>query len=340
MTDVQILRIVKEMEDSVVSTRIRLARNVVGMPFPKKMTGEQAQILTNAVKRALGRNYDFISVKDTDENILGSLVERHLISKELMTSRFGSVLISNDDTVSIMLCEEDHIREQVIIQGFALDSAFEIADSVDEQIGLGVDFAYSENLGHLTACPTNLGTGMRASVMLFLPALTLTKTFDSAVKSLSGYHITVRGVYGEGSEAHGYFYQISNARTLGQSEYEIIETVKLATAKLLNAEKQAREILYDKKEIKLKNDIFRAYGILRSAFTLGVDEYLRYTAFVKLGVYYGLINGISVPTLDELTSSMQPYSLISVGELPPETDEAIDIERAKQVREFFGSLID
>ena len=337
MTDEQVL---KEMKDSVVSTRIRLARNVVGVPFPKKMTSAQAEFVIGAVKNALGRRFERICVNEVDENFVGSLVERHLISKELMSSSFGSVLIGEDDVVSVMLCEEDHIREQVIMQGFALDNAFELADSIDETIGLSVKFAYNETLGHLTACPTNLGTGMRASVMLFLPALTLTKTMERTVKSLSSYHIAVRGVYGEGSDAHGYFYQISNARTLGQSEYEILDTVKSATVRLLNAEMQAREILYEKNEIKLKNDIFRAYGILRSAYMLSVDEYLRYTAFVKLGAYYGLIGGFSVSELDSLTSAVQPYSLVSVGQLPPETDEAIDIERAKLVREFFGSLID
>ncbi|MBQ8881872.1 MAG: ATP--guanido phosphotransferase [Clostridia bacterium] len=331
-------RLFEQMQDSVVSTRIRLARNIHGLPFPQKMTGADATVALNSVYKALGGRYELITVNDTPQVVLGALVERHLISKELLSSPNGAVLLGNDDTVSVMLCEEDHIRLQVILPGFALENAYAVADGVDEIIGMKVKYAYSSALGHLTACPTNVGTGMRASVMLFLPALTLTKTLTRQVNSLVNYHITLRGVYGEGSDALGYFYQVSNAQTLGLSEEETVQNVKKATSILLYAEQNAREIMYEKNEIKIKDEVSRAYGILRSAYTLSADEYLQRSAFVKLGAYYGLLPVTDVPAIDEMITAMQHYNLISSADLPLETDIARDIYRAKQARKFFGDL--
>lgn len=200
----------ESMLSSVISTRIRLARNLRGIPFPRKMSAGHADIVAAKVERALKNGYKTYRVKSLGEIEAGAFVERHLISKELLSDcPYGRVVLSDDEAVSVMLNEEDHVREQVILPGYRLDEAYRVADALDDRISEAAEFAFSEKYGYLTACPTNLGTGMRASVMIFLPALTITGELKRNVSTLAKMNVTLRGVYGEGSDALGYVYRTS-----------------------------------------------------------------------------------------------------------------------------------
>ncbi|MDE7464217.1 MAG: hypothetical protein K2M48_04215 [Clostridiales bacterium] len=210
------------MEDNtIVSTRIRLARNVDGLPFPHKLKEIPARQITDGVERALSKidrftRFDMSGISQLDGTILQ---EKHLISPDLLTeSPFGSVLINSDETVSVMVNEEDHIREQVILPGLSLDKAYARIDAIDDAISGSVKLAFSPRFGYLTSCATNLGTGMRASVMMFLPALTIKGLMDACINDVGRLNMTVRGVYGEGSNAEGYLYQVSFLSSLGITE--------------------------------------------------------------------------------------------------------------------------
>jgi protein arginine kinase len=329
----------EKLLDSVISTRIRLARNVKGIPFPSKMNARNASIVSDKVYSALGTGYDVYVIKGMDEMEVGALVERHLISKELMNSPFGSVAVDFDETVSVMTGEEDHVRQQVILPGYALEGAYDRANKIDNLISREVEYAFDKKLGYLTACPTNLGTGMRASVMLFLPALTLTDTMKKNVRALSSMNITVRGVYGEGSDALGYVYQISNRCSLGISEYEILTLVSTAVDRLINEEARAREFLIKERASSLKDEIMRAYGIVTNAYMLTTDEVLRYCALVKLGAYYGIVPVADVATIDELVTNVQPYNLVTRYASRLATSEERDICRAEEVRNTFSAIV-
>jgi putative ATP:guanido phosphotransferase hore_00860 len=323
----------ENMLDSVISTRVRLARNLKGMPFPSKLGAGQAGVISGKVYGAMGDGCKLYNIAGLNEAEAGALVEKHLISKELVSScPYGSVIVGDDETVSVMLNEEDHVREQVIMSGLKLDEAYRYVDGLDDRIAEAAEFAYSDRLGYLTACPTNLGTGMRASVMMFLPALTLTDTLIESVNALGMLNIALRGVYGEGSDAAGFIYQISNRRTLGLSEKDILGLVNSAAEHLAEAEQRAREFLIATREITIKDEIMRAYGVASNAYVLTNQEMIRCCAFIKLGAYYKLIAVKRVAALDELMTSLQPFSLISAADRPLLTPEERDAYRAECVR--------
>lgn len=327
------------MIDSVISTRIRLARNLRDLPFPSKISAGQANLMASRVFSAFDDGYKLHSLARLGEAEAGALVEKHLISKELVNCPFGSVIVSDDESVSIMLCEEDHIREQVIMRGFKPEETYKYADSLDDRIGEAVDFAFTERLGYLTACPTNLGTGMRASVMMFLPALTITDRLKENAGSLGMFNITLRGVYGEGSDAAGFVYQVSNQRTLGLNEQQILELVKTAANHLADAEERARDYLMATDEMKIKDEIMRSYGIASNAYKLTSRELIRYAAFIKLGAYYKMIPVKKVFELDALTTSMAPFNLISSADRPLLRADECDVYRAAVVRESLKTIV-
>lgn len=330
----------ENMKDSVISTRVRLARNLKGIPFPSKIGAGQANVVAGKVYEALGKGYKLYNIARLNESEAGALVEKHLISKELVAScPFGSVIVGDDETLSVMLNEEDHVREQVILSGLKLEEAYRLVDGLDDRIGENAQFAFSERLGYLTACPTNLGTGMRASVMMFLPALTITDTLMQSVNALGMLNIALRGVYGEGSDAIGFIYQISNRRTLGLTENDILGLVRTAVNYLSEAEERAREFLIATREISVKDEIMRAYGIAANAYRLSNQELIRYFAFIKLGAYYKLIPVKRVFALDELMTSLQPYNLISAADRPLNTPEERDVYRAECVREALKEIV-
>lgn len=329
----------ERMKDSVLSTRVRLARNFRGYAFPRKIGKAQAELVEKKVRQAMGRGYKAYSIASLGESEAGVLMEKHLVSKELIRSRFGSVIVNDSETAGVMVNEEDHVRIQVILSGLALEEAYARADGIDERIAEKAEYAFDEQLGFLTACPTNLGTGMRASVMMFLPALTITDTLMKSIKTLGMMNITVRGVYGEGSKAEGFVYQISNQRTLGMTEKEVLQLVTAAVNHLADAEQHARDFLMSAKKTDITDEIMRAYGIASNAYKLTAKEFTNYNALIKLGAYYGLIPVKRVSALDELATALQPYTLNALSPEVIETEEEMDIYRAKTVRDALLGII-
>ncbi len=327
-----------DMRDSIISTRIRLARNIRSYPFPSRLTAQMASEITKKITDALSSDFDNFKVRGMSEVETGALVERHLISKELMGSEFGSVSVDGDETVSVMLNEEDHARIQVILPGFCLHDAYTKCEEIDDMLEEKVRYAFSSKVGYLTACPTNLGTGMRASVMVFLPALKLLKKLKSKIAEL-GNEITVRGVYGEGSDGHGFIYQISNRVSLGLSEREILDLVGEAVEKLCVEEERARETLLVKNKDKLTDEICRALGTAVSAHLMSIDELSRCCSMLKLGVYYGILPLMPVRAIDELMDEMQHYTLVSRSELIFNDEIEEQIYRARRVRKTFEELL-
>ncbi len=324
---------------SVISTRIRLARNFSGVPFSPRMTVGQASVITEKVSEVLGERYKTYSLSDLGEVESGTLVEKHLISKELLSSPYGTVIVNDDEEVSVMLCEEDHLRLQVIKKGLRLDQAYDQANRVDDIIGSGVKYSFDQKLGYLTACPSNLGTGMRASVMMFLPALTIMNTLSVSIKKLEMLNITIRGVYGEGSEALGYLYQVSNQHTLGISEQEILTLVRSAVGYLCEAEEQARVSLLSIRENDLYDEILRSVGTAKYAYKMSNHEFVKLASMIKLGAYYGLVNITDEAEINELITAVQPFNLVASADRHLRTAEERDIYRAKIVRSALQTII-
>ncbi len=326
-------------DNTIISTRIRLARNVDGLPFPHKLNELGARQITDGVERALSgvsrfTRYDMNGISRLDGTILQ---EKHLISPDLLTdSRFGSVLIGADETASVMVNEEDHIREQVILPGLSLDAAYERIQKIDDAIASNMKLAFSPRYGYLTSCVTNLGTGMRASVMMFLPGLTLKKLIDACITDVGRLNMTVRGVYGEGSEAEGYLYQISNQRTLGVTEREILDSVGGAINHIVDAENRARGLLL-RNETELKDKIYRAYGLATNAYKLSTAEAMYVLAMIRLGAYYGYINVNNVDALTDLTTRCRPANMQKLSGKNLSIEER-DVLRAKFLSANIKSL--
>ncbi len=317
--------------DIIISSRVRLARNVKDYPFyikDEKAT-QLARKVSDAVK-GVGRfdAYLMSNLNGTVESY--SLMEKHLISPDLIKNKkSGVALISEDKTVSIMINEEDHLRQQCILKGFSLDEAFEKIDSLDSELSKTLEFAYHPKFGYLTTCLTNIGTGLRASVMMFLPALTMTKSLEQVVANVSRLNLTVRGVYGEGSDHEGYIYQISNQRTLGLSEKEIIDAVKKAAIHISEAEVAARSYLMSSAEADVKDRVMRAYGTLTNCYKLSNNEFMKLSALVRLGAYYGIID-VKHVDMDKLIEDVQPAGICMMQGRNVESDER-DIIRAEYV---------
>ena len=271
--------------------------------------------------------YQMAHLSDVDRK---AIFERHLISRELaVNTKNGAVIISDNEDTSIMINEEDHYRIQTINKGFGLSDAYNRAVEYDKLLAGKIKLAYSEKLGYLTSCPTNVGTGLRASVMLFLPALTLSGKMSGLINSIQQMSLTVRGVYGEGSKAEGYTYQISNQVSLGQSEQEIIENVIKVVDAVCDAEIKERKTLQSEEGIKLTDKIMRAYGTLTNACLLTSAELLECASYVKLGMFYGLIKLDG--DINGLIISSQPANLIKLAGKNLNAGER-DVFRAETVK--------
>ena len=304
-----------EQNDIVISTRIRLARNIEDYPFPCKLDTKTRTALNKKIGDAVcGReNLEFIEMKTLTQPQIVSLAEKHLISPEFASSYDGrALLLSDSEGISIMLCEEDHIKIQVMKPGLSLETAYAEADRIDDELNEKFVFAFDDRLGYLTQCPTNLGTGMRASVLLHLPALTACGQMSSISSTVSKLGLTVCGSYGEGSVPMGDIYNL-----------------KTVTLQLAAQERTARAEMV--KSIETEDEIFRAYGILKSARILPVKEFMTLVSKVRLGAVAGLIN-VKPETVDELMISMQPATINAAAGKNLDSRER-DIERAKQVRQ-------
>ncbi len=325
------------------SARVRLARNLKSVPFPSKMTKEQAREVIQKVWDALSASalkdtVKLIKSEDTDMLELHALSEKHLISPDFLKGSLPrAVIISNDEKISIMINEEDHLRIQVFAHEGSLADAYDTADKIDSLLTEKLDVAFHEKFGYLTSCPTNAGTGMRASFMLHLPALTMTNSISNVFAWASKLSLAVRGVYGEGSKAKGAFYQLSNQVTLGATESEIINRVSLAAEELLKKEELVRKTLFENNTLKIKDRCMRAYGILTNAYTLTSDEAFSLASDVHLGISLGIINNVSAQKLTEVLFATLPASL-SLSDKLDETDPSLrDVHRAQHFREKLHS---
>lgn len=319
----------------VVSVRVRLARNFENLKFPTKATYESAKQVILNVQNSI-KNLDVFSlVNATKPNIQTLMMqEEMLISKDLINSEFGACLINADKNVSIMLNEEDHIRLQVILKENNLQKAYKIAKKFDRAISSTNKIAYDPELGFLTSCPTNLGTGMRASAMLFLPALTKCNLINNMIEKISKLGITVRGVNGEGSEFLGFLYQISNKTTLGLTEQAIINNVNSTISKIVSLEMQAREELLQTDRIALQDRAMRAYGVLKNCYMLSSHEYLELIGEVKFGYAMGFINIKDPNIFNKLEVAIKPAHLSNAN-----NKNLNDVERDILRAEFVGKSL-
>ena len=283
-----------EFKDVAISSRIRLARNVSGFNFFTKLTSEaDAEFILKSMERILIAygNFDFLRLKNLSLNECNALLERHIISKELIENKdISAVAISADGHKIIMMNEEDHLRLQCIYDGFNLLKPYREIKALDDIILSEIDIAYSDELGFITASPSNLGTGMRASVMLFLPALERRGEIEIMKNEVRLSGLTIRGLYGEGSGNYGGFYQISNQNSLGLSEEEIIDNVTEQIFNVYEMEMSAREDILSSDHLKLKDEIFRAYGILKECASLEEGEMIKLLSLVKFGGVLGFLN--------------------------------------------------
>ncbi len=324
----------QDMKDVVYSSRVRLARNVRGLPFPHRLHGEEEIYkMMQKVKEACDKVVatDFYQMRGFDPIEAQVLVEKHLVSPQLTQEcPYGVAFVSKDETISVMLNEEDHLREQCIVEGMGLDRAYESLSQIDREIAKTLPIAYSPEWGYLTACPTNLGAAMRASAMVFLPALTMTGVINSFIRKYQENGITTRGVYGEGSQAEGYLYQISNQAAIGMSEREILDRMNLVVSKLVEAERIARQNIAKHEGIKLKDKIMRAYGTMLYAYKMSSQELMELSALVKLGVCLQYLD-CDLSKLNRLIVESQPATLCKLTGKNLNVAER-DVARASIVR--------
>lgn len=297
-----------DIRTTVISTRIRLARNFAAYPFPMKMDEAQAEDVVYLVGEGLKKFNIFTKydVNDVSRQQAALLKEQYLISPALLKSKKGAAFISEDKAISIMVNEEDHLREQYIMKGFDLDGAYECIGAIDKWLASVYDFAFDEKLGYITACPSNLGTGMRASVMMFLPGLTQNGGLKKLLPELKENGLTVRGAFGEGSASDGWVYQVSNERTLGVSEIDILESVISTANRICELEKQAREGMLQKSGLELRDRCLRAFGILTNCALLKETELFSMLAEVRLGIALGFLETIDDEGFDEFYNDMHP----------------------------------
>ncbi|NLC50734.1 MAG: protein arginine kinase [Firmicutes bacterium] len=340
----------KWMEDSgpeaeiVLSSRVRLARNIKKVPFPYLASDSQTQEVLDIVTRAASKGGDkykdfrFIKMHEISSLERKVLVEKHLISPLLAKqTNNGAVLLRKDESVSIMINEEDHLRLQSLLPGLQLEQALKLINEYDDKLESVIDYAVDERYGYLTTCPTNVGTGMRASVMLHLPGLVLTKQIDRILTAIPKVGLAVRGLYGEGTEMVGNLLQISNQVTLGQSEGEIIRNIYGVTRQIIKQEEQARQSLLNEGREKLADRVFRALGILKYARLITSAEAMRLLSDLRLGLDLGLVTELNRRMVNELMVIIRPACLqyISKKELPPRER---DVERAVQIRRRIAAV--
>ena len=329
-----------EKSDVVISTRIRLARNLNGYPFPHLMNQAQMKEVNEKVRDALiGGNsalrdrFRYIEAEKLSPVELASYVGRHLISPEFANDPKGrAMLLIDDESVCIMINEEDHVRIQVMASGMQLEKAYDMADKIDTILDETLNFAFDEELGYLTACPTNLGTGMRTSVMLHLPASEADGTLRRVAANLGKIGATIRGSYGEGSQSTGAIYQISNQVTLGISEKDTVSNLNDITSQIIALEKKSREKLLASESYQ--DTVWRALGILKTARVMSSGEFAGLYSALRVGVAEGLVKGITLGQLSEAYESVQPAKLMEqYGEGMNASQR--DKKRAEILRDFF-----
>lgn len=327
--------------DIVMSSRVRLARNLADYPFSHWASKkEQETILETSRQSILSikklKDSLFLEIGKLDPIDKQFLVERHLMSKEHMVdSENKGLCVGQDEVISIMINEEDHLRMQVMKSGFNLKEAWQILNDIDTELGNSLDFAYSVDFGYLTACPTNTGTGMRASVMLHLPSLVMTKQIGKVLQAITKLSLTARGLYGEGTEASGNFFQISNQVSLGHKEEDIIDNIDRIIKQIVDHEQSARETLLVQNREALEDRIWRAYGTLKSAHIITSTETIDLLSLARLGVDLGVIKQADRTLINELFVITQPAHLQKLEKKKLSPNQR-DVKRAEIIREKLG----
>lgn len=329
--------------DVVVSSRVRLARNLKGLPFYHWADDEKRKEVYNTVKESLLdipelKNCIWVDISEIPDVDKYFLLERHLVSRELVEKgHYKACIICEQEIISIMVNEEDHIRLQVLQSGLSLLSAMDIARRIDNQLASRLNYAFSYDWGYLTACPTNTGTGLRASVMLHLPLLVFTKQIANVINTIAKLSFTTRGFYGEGTEASGNFFQVSNQVTLGRSEEEIIENLLKVVDQVISYERQAREKVYAQDRYAIEDQIYRSYGMLKYARIMNSKEAIELLSNLRLGRELGIID-IDIKRINELLLIIQPAHLQKIEGKKLTTRER-DIKRADLIRERLGQEV-
>ena len=324
----------------IISSRVRLARNYEDLPFDVAQRPEYAAMCVARTTGALNvtgadEGFDLIRLRDLTDNERHSLEESRLISRDLLgTPDTAAVMVQRSDAVSLMMNEDDHLRIQAVRPGLDLLSAAAACFRVDDALSRQVVFAFDEQLGYLTACPTNTGTGMRASLLMHLPMLTLLKQMGNVGQIVAKVGLNIRGVYGEGSEALGNIYQVSNQVTLGRTEQEIISTVSAVGHQLTDMELALRDKSLRSTRAQLEDSIFRAWGIMKHARILPLNEFFKHWSGVRLGAAMGLLS-VSLETLDAMLDQMQEAHLRAYAQKPLEGIE-LDELRAARVRRMLS----
>jgi protein arginine kinase len=330
--------------DVVFSSRVRLARNLKNYPFPARMDEILSHKMIDDIREVVDRSdkkgeygFVFYDMKALDQVERQVLVEKHLISPDLAEQkRESGVLVSRDGKISVMLNEEDHLRIQCLFPGMQLEKAAQLCNRIDDMFDNNFEYAYSTEFGYLTCCPTNVGTGIRASLMLHLPAITMSGLIDKILEACSKLGLAVRGMYGENTKATGNLYQISNQVTLGQNEEEILSSVKNIVFQIIDRERVLRNEMYGKDKQRFEDRIFRAYGVLTNARMISTEESLHLLSNVRMGINVGIIKDISIEKINELMIIVQPAFLRkAIGK--DSGPEERDAERARLLREKLGA---
>lgn len=323
--------------DIVISSRIRLARNITARFFPhwadKTQGDETADIIYRAIQKVdyLKRNtyFKLLEMDSVDKQFL---VERHLMSREQASKPDSkAVVIDDEEIISIMINEEDHLRLQVMKSGFDLLDAWEIMNRIDDALSKELSFAFSSEYGYLTACPTNTGTGMRGSVMLHLPALVMLRSIDKVLSAIAKLSFTTRGLYGEGTQAIGNFFQISNQVSLGHNEDEIISNINGLIRQVIEHEETARGVLLKQQRTLLEDRVWRSLGILKNSFIISSQETTELLSMLRLGIDLNIIKDIDRRTVNELFILIQPAHLQKLESKKLSSQER-DIKRASLIR--------
>ena len=329
--------------DIVISSRIRLARNLAGTAFPGWASEDDRLLVLNAIKPAVESLSEMRGAFSSDLRELSAikkqvLVERHLISREQAAKGPGSAAVMNrKQTLCVMINEEDHLRMQAIKAGLNLKAAFKLVDKVDSKLEESLDYAFDNQHGYLTACPTNLGTGMRASAMLHLPALVLSEQINQVIQAVNKIGLAVRGLYGEGTEALGNLFQVSNQHTLGEKESEIVARLEKVVNQIIEHEQNARESLFEERRPMLDDQVGRAYAILRHGHIISTKEVLNLLSMLRAGVDLGYFPDGSRAVIDLLFMEIQPAHLQIRADRKLGAEER-DIMRAEIMRDQLKSL--
>ena len=330
--------------DIVLSSRIRLARNLTNFLFPTMLAKEKADEIVNGFDQVFeeirtAEDFELSSLKMSELKSLEKrvLVEKHLISPQLAESNAGACYLSKQEDLSIMVNEEDHLRIQCLFPGLQLSEALERANEVDNLIENRVDYAFDEQRGYLTSCPTNVGTGLRASVMMHMPALVMTRQIHRIIPAINQLGLVVRGIYGEGSEALGNIFQVSNQITLGKSEADIVSDLNSVVTQLIAQEKSARDALFKTSHLELEDRVHRSYGVLAHSRIIESKEASQCLSDVRLGIDLGYITDIPKNILNELIIMTQPGFLQKYSGSALDAHER-DVKRATLIRDRLSNI--